>query len=51
MGDAIEAKAKFAIDVGSRICEFDGAGNVDLAIVVRALRVGASSTGCQVPPE
>jgi hypothetical protein len=51
MGDAVEAIAELAVDVDAGDHDLDGAGDVDLAVVVGALRVGARDTGRQVPSE
>jgi len=51
MRDAIDCIAKFATCSTSRVYELNGAGNVDGTIVVGALRVRPSSTGCKVPAE
>jgi hypothetical protein len=51
VGDVVEAIVELAVDVDTGDHDLDGAGDVDLVIVVGALQVGACDTGRQVPSE
>jgi hypothetical protein len=49
VGDVVEDVAELAVDVAAGDHDLDGAGDVDLAVVVGALRAGARGAGRQVP--
>ncbi|KAK3003345.1 hypothetical protein RJ639_019862 [Escallonia herrerae] len=51
VGHAVDGKFELAIDLGPGVDELDGAGDVDLPVVVGTLWVGACSACGQVPPE
>lgn len=49
--DPAQRVPKLAIDLSLSVHELDGASDVNLSVVVRALWVRSSGAGCQVPPE
>ena len=51
MGDSVDGIAKLAVHLAGGVDELDGAGDVNLTIVVRALRIRPGSTGSEVPTE
>ncbi len=51
VGYTVDCITKLTIHSASRVDELDGAGNVNGTIMVGALRIRPSCTGCEVPTE
>ena len=51
VGDTVKSVAEFSTGPAEGVNELDGASDVDLAVVVRSLRVGPGGAGGQVPAE
>lgn len=51
MRDAIDGIPELTVDSIGRVYQLDGAGDVDLAIMVRAMGIGSCRSFCKVPVE